>query len=111
MQERMPAWKWASCAALLVGGCGAVPDFVVDAARSSAKETIEQSVHDKVADLLDFGNVLLPFGGEFDLNDFMNLEDLIPSFDEVGNNEGEPDGEEPVLGENERDEEQAGGRR
>ena len=111
MQQRMPDWKWASCAALLVGGCGAIPDFVVDAARSSAKETIEQSVHDTVADLLDFGNLLLPFGGEFDLNEFMDLEGLFPAFDEDDNNEGEPDGEEPVSGDDEQDAEQAGGRR
>ncbi len=106
MQVKTAGWKWVSCSVLLVGGCGAIPEFIVDAARSSAKETIEQSVHDKVGDLLDFDNPLLPFGGEFDLNDLLDSEDALPPFDDVDDNEDEPDFEEdgPDL-------EQPGGRR
>lgn len=111
MQERIPGWKWVSCSVLLVGGCGAIPEFIVDAAWSSAKETIEQSVHDRVADLLDFENSLLPFGGEFDVNDLLDSEDLLPPFDGVGSNEDEPDGEAPESEEDGQDMEQAGGRR
>ncbi len=111
MQERMPGWKWVSCSVLLVGGCGTIPEFIVDAAWSSAKETIEQSVHDKVGDLLDFDNPLLTFGGEFDLNDLLDSEDALPPFDDVGDNEDEMDGEEPELEEDGQDTEQGGGRR
>ena len=106
MQVRMPGWKSVLCFVLLIGGCGAVPEFIVDAAWASAKETIEQSVHDKVGDLLDFDNPWLPFGGEFDVNDLLDSEDALPPFDDVDDNEDEPDFEEdgPDL-------EQPGGRR
>lgn len=111
MQEKMSGWKWVSCSVLLVGGCGAIPEFIVDAAWTSAKETIEQTVHDKVGALLDFGNPLFPFGGEFDLNDLLDLEDALPPFDDMGDNEDELNGEEPELEEDGQDMEQAGGRR
>ena len=106
MQVKMPGWKWVSCSVLLIGGCGAIPEFIVDAAWASAKETIEQSVHDKVGDLLDFDSPLLPFGGGFDVNDLLDSEDALPPFDDVDDNEDEPDFEEdgPDL-------EQPGGRR
>ena len=106
MQVRMPGWKSVLCSVLLIGGCGAVPEFIVHAAWASAKETIEQSVHDKVGDLLDFDNPWLPFGGEFDVNDLLDSEDALSPFDDVDDNEDEPDFEEdgPDL-------EQPGGRR
>ncbi len=111
MQVRMPGWKWVSCSVLLVGGCGTIPEFIVDAAWASAKESIEQSVHDKVGDLLDFDNSLLPFGGEFDVNDLLDSEDALPPFEDVGDNEDEPDGAEPQSEEDGQDMAQAGGRR
>ncbi len=111
MQVRMPGWKWVSCSVLLIGGCGAIPEFIVDAAWASAKETIEQSVHDKVADLLDFENPLFPFGGELDVNDLLDAEDTLPPLDEVGSNEDELDGEEPEFEDDGQDVDQGGGRR
>lgn len=111
MQVKTAGWKWVSCSVLLVGGCGAIPEFIVDAAWASAKETIEQTVHDKVGDLLDFDNPLFPFGGEFDLNDLLDLEDALPPFDDMGDNEDELNGEKPELEEDGQNMEQAGGRR
>ena len=99
------------CSVLLIGGCGAIPEFIVDAAWASAKETIEQSVADKVGDLLDFDNPLFPFGGEFDVNDLLESEDALPPFDDVADNEDEMDGEDPELEEDGQDIEQPGGRR
>ena len=103
MKVNWSGWKWVSCSVLLVGGCGTIPEFIVDAAWSSAKETIAQSVHDGVADLLDFDNPLLPFGGEFDVNDLLDSEDARPPFDEVGDDEEEPDGEESFFEEDGQD--------
>ena len=111
MQKKMSGWIWVSCSVLLVGGCGTIPEFIVDAAWSSGKETLAQSVHDGVADLLDFDNPLLPFGGEFDVNDLLDSEDALPPFDEVGDDEEEPDGEEPFSEEEGQDMGQDGGRR
>ena len=45
--------RWLACAALLVGGCGAVPDFIVDAAWSSGKEAIQGAVGDAVDGAID----------------------------------------------------------
>lgn len=111
MQVKTFGRKWVSCSVLLVGGCGAIPEFIVDAARSSAKETIEQSVHDKVGDLLDFDNLLLLFGGEFDVVDLLDLEDALLPFDDVGDTEDETDGEETEFEEDGQDMGQPGGRR
>ena len=111
MQVKIPGWKWASCSVLLVGGCGAIPEFMVDAARASAKEAIEQSVHDLVGESLDFDNLFLPFGGEFDLNDLLDLEDVLPPFDDADDNEDELNGEEPEFEEDGQDTEQPAGRR
>ena len=111
MQVKTFGRKWVSCSVLLVGGCGAIPEFIVDAAWSSAKETIEQSVHDKVGDLLDFDNLLLPFGGEFDVVDLLGSEDSLLPFDDVGDTEDEIDGEETEFEEDGQDMEQPGGRR
>ena len=61
--------RWLACAALLGGGCGAIPDIIVDAARSSAKEALQEAVgdavggivDDTVAELLGFDEFEFPF--------------------------------------------------
>ena len=40
--------KWFACVVLVVGGCGAFPDFLVDAGRDAAKEALEKSVKEAV---------------------------------------------------------------
>lgn len=63
---------WLASVALLSGGCGAIPDVVVDAARSSAKEALQEAVGDAVRDLVDntVGEILdmsdfeLPFANQ-----------------------------------------------
>ncbi len=60
--------RWVACAALLAGGCGAIPDIIVDAARSSAKEALQEAVEnviddvieDTVDELLDYADFELP---------------------------------------------------
>lgn len=42
-----------ACAALLAGGCGAIPDIIVEAARSSAKKAIQEAVEDVIDDVID----------------------------------------------------------
>lgn len=58
---------WLACAALLSGGCGAFPNFIVDAARSSAKEALEEAVGDAVDGVIDdsIGALLDSDGFEF----------------------------------------------
>ncbi len=59
-----------ACAALLGGGCGAVPDFIVDAAWLSGKEAVQEAVGDAVdgaiddtiGELPDFDDLEFPFG-------------------------------------------------
>ena len=64
--------RWFSCAALLAGGCGAIPDILVDATRSSAKEALQETVEgivneiveDTVDELLDHADFELPSSHE-----------------------------------------------
>ncbi len=44
---------WLASAALLGGGCGAIPDIIIDAARSSAREALEEAVGDAVGGIVD----------------------------------------------------------
>lgn len=44
--------RWIACGALAVGGCGAFPDFLVDAGRDAAKEALEKSVEEAVEEIL-----------------------------------------------------------
>ena len=111
MQVKMPGRKWVLFSVVFVGGCGTIPEFVVDAAWASAKETIEQSVQDKVGEWLDFDNLFLPFGGEFDVNDLLDSGEGFPPFDDVDDNNDEMDTEEPEPEEDGEDVEQDGGRR
>ncbi len=60
--------RWLAGVVLVVGGCGAIPDFLVDAGRDaakealekSAKEAVEQVVNGFVEDLWDSDDVLGP---------------------------------------------------
>lgn len=45
--------RWVACAALLAGGCGAIPDIIVDAARSSAKEALQEAVENVIDEVID----------------------------------------------------------
>lgn len=61
--------RWLPCAALLGGGCGAIPDIIVDAAWLSAKVALQEAVgdavdgaiDDTVGELLDFDDFGFPF--------------------------------------------------
>ena len=54
------------CFVLLAGGCGAVPDVIVDTAREAAKEAIEKEIEDVLNDLaeelFDLDGLSLPLG-------------------------------------------------
>ena len=60
--------RWFACAALLAGGCGTVPDVIVDTAKSSAKEALRKAVdgvidsvfEDTLDDLLGLADFELP---------------------------------------------------
>jgi hypothetical protein len=64
MNRRNPAKHLFLTLFLVAGGCGAVPDLVVESARSAAKEAVESAVADIVDDafqrVLDAGDDLLP---------------------------------------------------
>jgi len=59
-----------ACGLLLTGGCGAVPELLIEAAKVSAKEAIEKRIDeviggtfdDLLSESLDFDNLDLPFG-------------------------------------------------
>jgi hypothetical protein len=54
------------CFVLLAGGCGTVPDVIVDTAREAAKEAIEREIEEALNDLaeelLDLDGLSLPLG-------------------------------------------------
>ena len=64
--------RWVICAALLAGGCGVIPDIVVDEAKSSAKEALQEAVEDviddaieiMIAELLDYVDLEFPSNRE-----------------------------------------------
>ncbi len=64
--------RWLAGAVLLVGGCGAVPDFLVDAGRDAAKKALEESarqaveqvVNGFVDDLWDSNDVFGPLAAD-----------------------------------------------
>ena len=80
--------RWLACAAMLGGGCGAIPDIVVDAARSSAKEAVEEAVGDFVEDAIDdtVGELLDFPGFEFPFNEQSEAGEDGDEFED----EGEP---------------------
>ena len=56
--------RWLACVVLAVGGCGAFPDFLVDAGRDAAKEALEKSVEEAVEEV--FGGVVGSFRNSID---------------------------------------------
>ena len=78
--------RWLACAALLGGGCGAIPDIVVDAARSSAKEALEEAVGDVIDDVIDDAvGELLDFPGfEFPFNEQSEVGEDVDAFEDEG---------------------------
>ncbi len=45
--------RWLTCVVLAVGGCGAFPDFLVDAGRDAAREALEKSVEEAVEEVVN----------------------------------------------------------
>ncbi len=45
--------RWVAYAALMAGGCGAIPDIIVDAARSSAKEALQETVENVIDEVIE----------------------------------------------------------
>ena len=43
---------WLTCVVLAVGGCGVVPEFLVDAGRDAAKDALEKSVEEGVEEVV-----------------------------------------------------------
>ena len=60
--------RWLACFVLLAGGCGAIPDFMVDAGRDAAKDVLEEAVEEAargvvqglVDELEDLSDLSLP---------------------------------------------------
>ena len=80
--------KWFACTALLAGGCGAIPDLIVDAALSSAREALQDAVADAVEGIVDDA-----------VDDLLDLDDFEFLFEEQSEDEEdvnafEDDGEE-----------------
>ncbi len=92
--------RWLASAALLAGGCGAVPDIIVDAALSSAKEALQEAVGDAVEDIVHDA-----VGEMLDLDDFEFLFEG-QSEDEEDGYAFEDDGED--VEENDHGSERAG---
>ncbi|MHC5110770.1 MAG: hypothetical protein ACYTHJ_12940 [Planctomycetota bacterium] len=68
-------------AALFAAGCGAIPDFMVEAARASAKASLEEAVAGAVDGVID--NTI---GAALDIDDFELPADLL---DEGAEEDGE----------------------
>lgn len=45
--------RWLVCIVLLAGGCGTLPDFLVEAGRDAAKEALEKSVEEAVEEAVN----------------------------------------------------------
>ena len=45
--------RWFACVVLAVGGCGAFPDFLLDAGRDAAREALEKSVEAAVEEVVN----------------------------------------------------------
>jgi hypothetical protein len=62
---------WLAYAGLLAGGCGSIPDVIVDSARSSAQENFQQAIEnvindvieETIAELFDLADFEVPFAG------------------------------------------------
>ena len=85
--------SWLACAVLLAGGCGEIPDIIVEGARASAKEALQEAVGDVIDDIIedtvdelldyaDFESQFLHEGGDETEGDV---------FEEAGEDEEESD--------------------
>lgn len=45
--------RWLACVVLLAGGCGTLPDFLVEAGRDAAKEALEKAVEEAVEEAVN----------------------------------------------------------
>ncbi len=45
--------RWLAGVVLVAGGCGAIPEFLVDAGREAAKEALEKSVEEAVGQVVN----------------------------------------------------------
>ena len=45
--------RWLAGVVLAAGGCGALPDFLLDAGREAAKEALEKSVEEAVEQVVN----------------------------------------------------------
>ena len=85
--------RWLACAGLLCGGCGAIPDIIIDEARLAAKEAIQEAVRDAVDDVIE-GTV----------GELLNFDDLEFPFSEQSEDEEDgPSVEDDGEGINERE--------
>ena len=84
--------RWLACVALLGGGCGAIPDIIVDAAWLSAKEALQEAVGDAVDDVIDgtVGELLDLDARELPFDDQSQEEE---AFDDDAAESGESDRE------------------
>ena len=53
MNGPMFCGRWVACAALMAGGCGAIPDIIVDEAKSSAKEALQEAVENVIDEVIE----------------------------------------------------------
>lgn len=60
MKRRNNITRLLACTVLVAGGCGAVPDIVIETARERAIQAIENTVGNAVDDVIDgtFGELL-----------------------------------------------------
>ena len=68
--------RWLACVVLVVGGCGAVPDFLLEAGRDAAKETLEKSIEEAIENVLG--------GGVDDLWNSIDMPRPLDTDDEAG---------------------------
>ena len=72
--------RWLACAVLLAGGCGVIPDIIVDAALSSAKEALQKAVGDAVENIIDDT-----------VSEMLDLDDFESPFEEQSEHEEDGD--------------------
>ena len=53
MKRKGSGWRWLACTVLFVGGCGAISDIMIDAAKLSAKEALQEATSEFVDEVID----------------------------------------------------------
>lgn len=72
MKRKGLGWRWLVCTVFFVGGCGAISGIMIDEAKLSAKEALQNAtrefvdeiIDDTVGELLDFEDIEFPFKRE-----------------------------------------------